>query len=63
VRLETALQEEIVQPPSEVAEQSAQYPPGFLSAARAEHQSEAAAIRGMLAHPVRRGSFLTNLFK
>lgn len=53
VRSDAALMEETATGPSEGAEQNI-HPPGFEMAARAEHQSEAAAMRSLLMHQVTR---------
>ncbi len=66
MRSESALREEVTEPPSEAAEQIVSHPPGFELAARAEHQNEAAAIR-LMADSVRRpfpcGEFLGDLMQ
>ncbi len=51
VRSGVALMEETAMAPSESAEQNV-HPPGFEMAARAEHRSEAAAMRSLLMHQV-----------
>ncbi len=47
------MQEDTGQPIPGIADAAAAHPPGFESAARAEHASEAEAIRNLLSQPVR----------
>lgn len=50
---EEAVEEDTVQAVPGIADAAATHPPGFESAARAEHASEAEAIRNLLSQPVR----------
>ena len=50
---ELGVQEDTAQAVPGIADAAAAHPPGFESAARAEHASEAQAIRNLLSQPVR----------